>query len=122
MKAKTLYWTPRIITILAILFMMLFSFDVFGEEVSLGKKLLGFLMHNIPVIILTIVLIIAWKWENIGGILLIVTFIATGILFHSFSGNSASLIIITPFLITGILFLLHYYLYGKKSGQSDHAS
>lgn len=115
MKEKTLYWIPRIFTILAILFMLMFSFDVFGENGPLSRKLLGFLMNNIPVLILTGVLIVAWKRELIGGMLFIGSFIAASIFFKSFAGNPASLIVIVPFLITGILFIIHDYLYGKRS-------
>ena len=115
MKEKALYWTPRIITILAILFMMMFSFDVFGGNEPLSKKLLGFLMHNIPVLILIVVLVVAWKWEIVGGVLFIVAFIAASIFFRSFRGNPGSLVVIIPFLITGILFIVHRLLYRKTS-------
>lgn len=115
MKEKILYWTPRIITILAILFMGMFSLDVFGGNEPLTKKLLGFLIHNIPVLILIGVLIIAWKREIIGGVLFIVAFIAASIFFRSFKGNPGSLVVILPFLITGILFILHHVVYRKGS-------
>jgi hypothetical protein len=114
MKGKILYWVPRIFSILAILFMLMFSFDVFGGNESLGRKLLGFLMHNIPVLILTGFLVIAWKWEAIGGALFIIAFVAGTFFFKSFSGNPYSLIVLIPFLITGILFILHDYLYQNK--------
>lgn len=107
MKLKILYWIPRILVILSILFMLMFSFDAFGGDNPFGKELLGFLMHNIPVFVLIIVLVIAWKREVIGGALFILVFFALGIFFKSFSGNPASLIIIAPILITGILFILH---------------
>ncbi len=113
MKEKSLYWIPRILTIVAILFMLMFSLDVFSENQPLGKKLLGFLIHNIPVIILTAILIIAWKRELIGGLLFILAFLAAGILFRSFSGNPASLIVISPFIITGVLFIVHQLIYGR---------
>ena len=118
MTAKLLYWIPRILTILAILFMMIFSFDSFGGNEPLQRQLLGFLMHNIPVFILAVILIIAWKRELIGGILFIAAFIAAALKFNSFGGNPASLIVIAPFLITGLLFILHYYMYETKTGQA----
>lgn len=111
MISKTLYWVPRILTILAILFMTMFSFDVFGGTESLGIKLLGFLMHNIPVLILVGILIIAWKWEMAGGALFILASVCGAVFFHSFSGNPASLIVIAPFLLAGLLFILHHILY-----------
>jgi hypothetical protein len=115
MKERILYWIPRIFTILAIIFMMMFSLDVIGEKVPLGKKLLGLLIHNIPAFILVVILIIAWKREILGGVLFIVAFIAASILFRSFTGNPGSLIVILPFLITGILFILHHLIYRRNS-------
>jgi hypothetical protein len=115
MKEKMLYWAPRILTILAIIFMLMFSLDTLGEKMPLSQKLLGLFMHNIPVLILAAILIIAWKREMIGGILFIAAFIAASIYFRSFSGNPGSLVVILPFLITGGLFLLHHHLYGKQA-------
>jgi len=113
MAARLLYWIPRVFTILAILFMMMFSFDAFEGNEPLGKKLIGLLIHNIPVFILIIIIVIAWKRELIGGFLLILAFIACAILFKSFSGNAASLIVIGPFFVTGVLFILHHLFYRK---------
>lgn len=110
MKLKLLYWFPRILAILTGLVMMLFSFDSFGGDNPFGKQLLEFLMHNIPVFVLIIILVIAWKYEIIGGALFILMFIAFGIFFKSFSGNPASLIIIAPILIAGVMFILHEVL------------
>jgi|WetSurMetagenome_2_1015567.scaffolds.fasta_scaffold372982_2 hypothetical protein len=115
MKEKIFYWIPRIFTILAIFFMVMFSFDVFNGNESAGKKLVGFFMSNIPVLILLGILIIAWKREVIGGLLFIIAFIAAGIFYRSFSGNPWSLLVILPFLIAGSLFILHQVLYGKSS-------
>jgi hypothetical protein len=111
MKEKTLYWTPRIVTVLAILFIMMFSFDVFGGDEPLGRKLLGFLIHNIPALILTAILVIAWRWEAIGGVVFILSAIAGSFIFYTHSGNTGSIIIMLPFLITGILFILHHMIY-----------
>jgi len=111
MRAKLLFWIPRVLTIISIIFMMMFSLDVFNGNEPFSRKILGFLMHNIPVLILTSVLIVAWKWEVVGGILFILASIAGTLYYHSFSGNPGSLIVIGPFLLTGILFILHNLLY-----------
>jgi len=118
MKAKLLYWIPRIFTTLAIIFMMMFSLDSIGGNEPLGRKLLGLLIHNIPALILIVVLIIAWKRELVGGVLFILAFIGGCVFFRSFSGNPGSLVVIAPFFITGILFILHHVLYGKSSDRS----
>ena len=70
-------------------------------------------MHNIPALIILGVLIVAWKWELIGGILFIAASIAGMIFFNVFSGNWGAAIIMTPFLITGVLFILFYAKYHK---------
>ncbi len=113
MKKKLLCWAPRILAILAILFMMMFSMDCF--EMGGRDAWICLVMHNIPAFIIIAVLIIAWKWELIGGILFVVAFFAAGIFFKSFTSNPASLIVIAPFLLVGILFIVNYFLYlGKK--------
>jgi hypothetical protein len=114
MAERILYWFPRLLTILALLFMLMFSFDIIGMDGPLTKKLRGLLIHNIPVFVLAAILIISWKREMTGGILFIAAFIAASIYFRSFSGNPGSLVVILPFLITGILFILHHVKYSKS--------
>lgn len=114
MKSKLLQWIPRIITILAVLFMMLFSLDCFEEGYPLGQKMICFLMHNIPSFVCIMALYIAWKWELIGGVIFIVIFIAAGIFFNSFKGNPGSLVVISPFLVAGILFIIHPIISKEK--------
>jgi hypothetical protein len=113
MKEKILYWIPRVLTILAILFMMMFSLDVFGGDEPPVRKLLGFMIHNIPAFILTAILIISWRWEIIGGVIFILSAIAGGAIFFNLSHKTGSIIIMIPFLIVGILFILHHFLYIK---------
>jgi hypothetical protein len=112
MKQKILFWIPRVMAILAILFMMMFSIDVFEANEPIYRKLLGFVMHNIPVLILIIILLVSWKYEIIGGILFIAFSIAGSIFFRTFSGNPASLVVMVPFLIVGILFIIHHIVFG----------
>ena len=114
MLLKILYWFTRILAIIAILFMMMFSLDAFGGDEPFFRQILGFLMHNIPAFALIIVLVIAWRHEIVGGVIFILLFFALGLYFRSFSGNSGSFIIIVPFLIIGILFILHHVLSAKS--------
>jgi len=114
MKQKILCWSPRILAILAILFMMMFSADCLEEGNTLSNKLICLFMHNIPAFICIGALIMAWKWPFTGGVFYIFIFIAATIFFESFSGNATSLIVITPFLLTGNLFILDYQLNRKK--------
>jgi|SRR3989339_1899176 len=73
---KGIYWTPRILSIIFILFLAMFSLDVFSMDLSFGQIMLGLLMHNIPVIILIIILVFAWKYELVGGVAFILAGLA----------------------------------------------
>lgn len=113
MKKKFLFWSPRILAILAILFMMMFSLDCFEGGVA-KDILICFIMHNIPALIILGVLIIAWKWELIGGILFVAVSFSGAIYFNGFGGNWGVLPVMAPFLLTGILFILYYFLYLRE--------
>lgn len=76
-QSKFVYWAPRVLSILFILFLAMFSLDVFEGGRGFWETALAFLMHNIPVFILTAVLIISWKYEIVGGIV----FILAGLLY-----------------------------------------
>ncbi|HLD72516.1 MAG TPA: hypothetical protein VJA23_02940 [Candidatus Nanoarchaeia archaeon] len=66
--SKSIYWTPRILSILFILFLALMSLDVLEMQLGFWGTVLGLLMHNLPALILLVVLLISWKYEIVGGI------------------------------------------------------
>lgn len=74
------YWAPRILSIIFILFLAMFSLDVFEGNYGLWGTIAELFMHNIPVFILTILLWISWKREIVGGI----AFIFAGVLYIGF--------------------------------------
>ena len=113
-----IFWTPRILSIVFVLFLALFSLDVFDSNLGFLGTLLGLLIHNIPAIILLIILIISWKYEIVGGI----AFILAGLLYTTIcvvraimSSPAAwymlswSLIIAGPAFFIGILFLIGWF-------------
>lgn len=114
MKQSILFWTPRMLAILAILFMMMFSLDCFDCTSNVKEQLICFAMHNIPAFVVFLILLIAWKWELAGGTLFMLAAVAGSIYFRAFSGNPGVLIILLPFVITGILFIVHNDLPNKK--------
>jgi hypothetical protein len=65
---KYLYWIPRILSIIFILFLALMSLDVFSEKLDFWQTVVALFMNNLPTIILLIVLIISWKYEIVGGV------------------------------------------------------
>jgi hypothetical protein len=72
-----IYWTPRILSILFIIFLAMFSLDVFSSGLSFRQIAIGLFMHNIPVFFLIAALVIAWKREIVGG----AAFILAGMLY-----------------------------------------
>jgi len=125
MKAsiKIIYWTPRVMCILAILFISVFALDAFQPNMSIWKQIGDFLLHLIPSFILLAFLILAWKREFIGGVIFLIIGIAfTPIVFkHNFAMNNSfymSLGIVAaitfPFIVVGILFILSFFLKKKR--------
>lgn len=66
------HWLPRIICILAILFVSMFAADAFEPGLTIWQQLGAFVMHLIPSFILIAFLVLAWKWELVGGIVFLV--------------------------------------------------
>lgn len=111
--SRFVYWTPRILSIMFILLLTLFSFDVITPELSLGEIIIGLLVHNIPAIILLVTLIISWKYEIVGGIV----FLIAGLLYVIFvlqvdipwyRAIIWTLSISGPAFVISILFLLNW--------------
>ena len=119
---RIIYWTPRILSIIFILFLMLFSLDVFAENLSFWEIALALFMHNIPALILLILVIISWKHELVGAI----TFISAGLLYIIWTFSSVpigtalswSLTIAGPAFLIGILFLIGWF--NKKKIASNN--
>jgi hypothetical protein len=103
--AKVIHWAPRIAAILIILFISLFSLDVFEMEASPLELLGGFLIHNIPSIAMLALLAFAWKRPAVG----FVAFLVAGALFAFLFVREAEslpnlLIFVFPILLIAGLF------------------
>ena len=122
-KENITLWIPRVLCIAAILFVSMFALDSFDPGIPLGQQLLNFIMHLIPSFVLIILLVIAWKWQLIGGIL----FTIAGLGFSPFvfmlnynrtqSVTTSLLIILVitiPFVIVGALFIMGHYMKKEK--------
>ena len=117
-NAKILYWLPRILCILAILFISLFALDSFNPKLTIWQQIAAFLIHLIPSFILLGLLILAWKRELTGGIIFVIIGLVMSpfIFIHNFKMNHSIgmslgiiLMITFPFVIVGILFILDHY-------------
>ena len=103
-----LFLTPRILSILFVLFLSLFALDVFGEGYGFWKTALALLIHLIPSLVLVAALVLAWRWEWVGAL-----FAGFGIWYLvNARGVSPVLYYVIfagiPFLV-GILFLLGWF-------------
>jgi len=119
---KIIHWIPRILCIFAILFVSMFALDAFQPDKTIWQQIGDFMMHLAPSFILLIFLIVAWKWELIGGVIftLIGVFLTPFIFKMNYNMNHSipmSIGIIAsitfPFIVVGILFIVSHYL--KKS-------
>ncbi len=120
---KILHWTPRILGILAILFISMFTLDAFDPNKTFWQQIADFLMHMIPSFVLIAFLVIAWKWELAGGIIFILIGLGFSpiIYMHNYQMNDSVwmslkvlLFITFPFILMGILFVLSYYKKKKE--------
>jgi len=120
---KVFHWTPRIICILAIVFISLFAI-LGGENTNMTswQQLSDLFMGLLPTLGLIIVLFVAWNWEKNGGII----FLLIGLIFspliylHNYNmtesvwyGLETVLIINFPFILVGILFIVSHYMKKK---------
>ncbi|HOY31401.1 MAG TPA: hypothetical protein PKW80_05945 [Bacteroidales bacterium] len=117
LKIKILHWLPRILCIVAIIFISLFAADTFSSDHTFWQKIINFLIHLIPSFVMLIMLIIAWKRDLFGGI----AFILAGLVFIPIvfsmnrnadqsvaSGLFAVAGVALPFVLVGVLFLISY--------------
>jgi len=124
---RFLWWTPRILGILAIIFISLFAFDAFSEDSSFWQNLAGFFLHLIPSFALIALLIFAWKQELWGGI----AFTVLGLFFvplifnvNNRPGNTfgqtlgITMMVTLPFIVIGILFIVSHYM-NKRHGTGE---
>jgi hypothetical protein len=78
---------------------MIFSLDVLEPGLTVWQIAIGLFMHNIPALILLIVLIISWKHEIVGGIV----FTLAGLFYILVSA-----IIALPALFIGLFFMINW--------------
>ena len=74
---RTLFWTPRALSIGYIAFLSMFALDVFGEEHGFWRTFVALTIHLIPSLVLIAGLVLAWRWEWIGAAL----YAAAGVLY-----------------------------------------
>jgi hypothetical protein len=105
---------------LAILFVSMFAADAFAPGLTIWQQLGGLIIHLIPSFILLALLLLAWKWEYMGGIIFIITGLGMSPLIfilnyernHFSIGESLGVILMItfPFVVAGILFIISHFM------------
>jgi hypothetical protein len=121
---RLIHWLPRVICMLAILFVSMFAADAFAPGLTIWQQLGGFIIHLIPSFVLIVLLLLAWKWEYMGGIIFIITGLGMSpfIFMLNYKRNHLSigaslgviLIITFPFIVAGILFIISHFMKKKN--------
>lgn len=111
-KNRILYWSPRILTILFILFISMFALDVFSEKYGILETIVALFMHLIPSLVLLIVLLIAWKYELVGGIVFLFFGFTYILMVHGFP-LSVYFTIAGPAFLSGILWIVSWIVKKK---------
>lgn len=109
-KNKLIYWLPRALSVFFVIFLAMFSLDVFEEGLGFWQRLLAFLMHNIPTFVMLSVLIVAWKREIVGAI----AFLLLGLLYAGLvliSRGFQWFMLVWIFQISGLAFLIAYLFF-----------
>lgn len=111
---KFIYWTPRILGVILVVFLMMFSLDVFESGLTGWQTAVGLLIHNIPALLLLSLLVISWKHEIVGGI----AFTMAGLLYilqlainpeFEWYMLSWAVIIAGPAFLIGVLFTVNWH-------------
>jgi hypothetical protein len=66
-SVRWLLWTPRVLGILACLFLGLFALDAFSEAKPFALSLADFIIHLAPAAVLLAVVALAWRWAWVGA-------------------------------------------------------
>lgn len=106
-KTGFVYWAPRVLGILMVIFLALFSFDVFDMDATFQEKTIGFLIHNIPSFLLILLLVVSWRRELVGAVIYPLLGLAYSLanLDEHWSVHAA---ITGPLVLIGLLFLLSW--------------
>lgn len=107
MHNSLLYWTPRILALLFVGFLLLFSFDGFSGPLG-WNMILGGLIHLIIPLVVLVATIFAWKKPLVGAI----AFFGFALYYVWMVGLhrhwSWYVLIAGPAVITGVFFLIEW--------------
>jgi hypothetical protein len=110
----TLIRIARVLMVAFILFLTMFSLDVFSTEGTLLEKLGGFVMHSIPSFVLVAVLLVSWRSPLLSG-LLAVAIAAAYTVVTWIRGVAQFATLILPLVAVGVLFVASHFVNRKPA-------
>lgn len=99
-------WIPRLIAIVFILFLMMFSFDVFAMEDTILEKVVGFIIHSLPSLLIIVILVLNWNNPFRSSLIFLILAVLFTLMFKTFRRIDTFIFISVPPLLVGLLFLL----------------
>ena len=103
LKNNYLFWIPRILGILLVIFW--FAFIILSHGISITTA-----VESVIWITILITLLMAWSWEGIGGILFLIWGFIYFVLVFIRMPLSLTLLISGPLFLEGVLFILDHYI------------
>lgn len=111
---RVFYWLPRVLSLGFVLFLSLFSLDVFNEYQG-WQTLLAFLIHSLPSLVVLAAVIVAWKYDLVGAIMFFAFAVAYVLMAGFDKPWSWYATISGPTLLISILFLVNFII--KKNAR-----
>ncbi|HNS34406.1 MAG TPA: hypothetical protein PKG83_04310 [bacterium] len=109
---KIILWLPRILGIVFVLFLALFSLDVFDGTNGFWLTVVALFMHNIPSLALLVVILLSWRYPLVGAIVFGLAGLAYVVMVAVnqswYIAISWSLIIAGPAILIAVLFFLSW--------------
>jgi len=105
---QILFWSPRVLSILFAVFISTFALDVFNEGYDFWKTLLALAIHLIPSVIILILLMVAWRWEWIGGIVFLIFAASYIVMAWRRFPLSVYFVVAGPMVFISILFFINW--------------
>lgn len=99
---QVLWWTPRVLGLGLCVFLSLFALDAFSSGETFLEALPAFAIHLLPAAIVLATVLVAWRWEWIGGLFFFLLAIAYAMLTR---GHLSWMLLISgPLVVEGVLF------------------
>jgi hypothetical protein len=112
---KILLWTPRILLIVFAFFLVIFSFDVFEAGKSATEIAIEFVIHNVPSMLLGLVVFAAWRREWVGTLVCLVLAVAYIAWARGRFPLSVYFIIAGPLFLIAALYAVNWQLRKRTS-------